>query len=122
MYSLLPSACLSVLLSIGLGQAYTVYDTNYEYEVGDTQAREEILITETPEILSLPQHLVVRRGQNVRLPCLVDRLEGYVLLWRKDDNIVSVGSQVLDSVSIIYILYYRSQCYTIVRWYISRRV
>jgi len=97
MYSLLPSACLSVLLSISLGQAYTVYDTNYEYEVGDTQAREEILITETPEILSLPQHLVVRRGQTVRLPCLVDRLEGYVLLWRKDDNIVSVGSQVLDS-------------------------
>ena len=41
------------------GQAYTVYDTNYEYEVGDTQAREEILITETPEILSLPQHLVI---------------------------------------------------------------
>merc|ERR1712013_407554 len=79
------------------GQAYTVYDTNYEYEIGDTQAREEILITETPEILSLPQHLVVRRGQNVRLPCLVDRLEGYVLLWRKDDNIVSVGSQVLDT-------------------------
>jgi len=97
MHSLLPSACLSVLLSISLGQAYTVYDTNYEYEVGDTQAREEILITETPEILSLPQHLVVRRGQTVRLPCLVDRLEGYVLLWRKDDNIVSVGSQVLDS-------------------------
>merc|ERR1712212_355800 len=25
------------------------------------------------------------------------RLEGFVLLWRKDDNIVSVGSQVLDS-------------------------
>ena len=36
-----------------------MYDTNYEYEVGDTQAREEILITETPEILSLPQHLVM---------------------------------------------------------------
>ena len=39
----------------------------------------------------------------MRLPCLVDRLEGYVLLWRKDDNIVSVGSQVLDSVSIMNI-------------------
>ena len=46
---------------------------------------------------------VVRRGETVRLPCMVDRLEGFVLLWRKDDNIVSVGSQVLDSVSIIYI-------------------
>jgi len=97
MYLLSPSALLSVLLGISIGQPYTVYDTNYEYEVGDTQTREEILITETPEILSLPQHLVVSRGQTVRLPCMVDRLEGFVLLWRKDDNIISVGSQVLDS-------------------------
>jgi len=97
MYLLSPSALLSVLLGISIGQPYTVYDTNYEYEVGDTQTREEILITETPEILSLPQHLVVSRGQTVRLPCMVDRLEGFVLLWRKYDDIVSVGSQVLDS-------------------------
>jgi len=97
MYLLSPSAFLSALLSISIGQPYTVYDTNYEYEMGDTQTREEILITETPEILSLPQHMVVRRGETVRLPCMVDRLEGFVLLWRKDDNIVSVGSQVLDS-------------------------
>ena len=32
---------------------------------------------------------------------MVDRLEGYVLLWRKESKIVSVGSQVVGRVSII---------------------
>jgi len=39
---------------------------------------------------------VVNEGQTVRLPCLVDRLEGFVLLWRKNDRIISVGPQIVD--------------------------
>ena len=35
-----------------------LYDTNYEYEFGDIQAREEVLITKTPQFLSEPLELV----------------------------------------------------------------
>ena len=35
-----------------------LYDTNYEYEFGENQAREEVFITETPEFLSQPLDLV----------------------------------------------------------------
>jgi len=103
MYYLLLSAWLVLAITICAGQPYDVYDTNYEYEVGDTQAREEVLIVETPEIVSQPLDLVVSGGWTVRLPCMVDRLEGYVLLWRKDSKIVSVGSQVVgrrDKISV----------------------
>jgi len=73
-----------------------LYDTNYEYEFGDSQVREEVFITKTPQFVSPPLHLEVNEGQTVRLPCLVDRLEGFVLLWRKNNRIIAVGQQILD--------------------------
>eukprot|EP00092_Neocalanus_flemingeri_P000880 GFUD01000937.1.p1 GENE.GFUD01000937.1~~GFUD01000937.1.p1 ORF type:complete len:449 (+),score=131.49 GFUD01000937.1:118-1464(+) len=78
------------------GSINDLYDTNYEYEFGDNQVREEVFITKTPQFLSQPQEIVVNEGHTVRLPCLVDRLEGFVLLWRKNEQIISVGDQILD--------------------------
>ena len=40
------------------GSMNDLYDTNYEYEFGDIQAREEVLITKTPQFLSEPLELV----------------------------------------------------------------
>ena len=34
----------------------------------------------------------------MRLPCLVDRLEGFVMLWKKKDNILTVAEQIIDKV------------------------
>ena len=39
-------------------------------------------------------------GHTISLPCLVDQLEGFVLLWRKDERIISVGDQIVDKVSM----------------------
>merc|ERR1719186_1242406 len=65
-------------------------------DFGDNQVREEVLITRTPQFISHPLQLVVNEGHTVRLPCLVDQLEGFVLLWRKNDQIISVGHQIID--------------------------
>ena len=40
------------------GSMNDLYDTNYEYEFGDIQARDEVLITKTPQFLSEPSELV----------------------------------------------------------------
>ena len=40
------------------GSMNDLYDTNYEYEFGDIQAREEVLVTKTPQFLSEPSELV----------------------------------------------------------------
>ena len=33
-----------------------------------------------------------------RLPCVVDRLEGFVMLWKKNGEIITVASQIIDKV------------------------
>ena len=43
-----------------------------------------------------------------RLPCKVDRLEGFVMLWKKDANIITVGEQIIDKVRIKYA--YNTSC------------
>ena len=52
----------------------------------------------TPQFLSTKQELLVNEGDTVRLPCIVDRLEGFVLLWKKNMNIIAVSSQIIDKV------------------------
>ena len=51
-----------------------------------------------PRLLTAPQQLTVNTGDTVRLPCLVDRLEGFVMLWKKKDNILTVAEQIIDKV------------------------
>ena len=50
----------------------------------------------TPRFLSTPQTLLVNEGETIRLPCKVDRLEGFVMLWKKNNNIITVGDQIID--------------------------
>ena len=50
----------------------------------------------TPKFLSAPQILLINEGDTIRLPCKVDRLEGFVMLWKKNKNIITVGDQIID--------------------------
>ena len=54
----------------------------------------------TPKFLSTPQTLLVNEGETIRLPCKVDRLEGFVMLWKKNKDIIAVASQIIDKVII----------------------
>jgi len=78
------------------GMITVLYDTNYDYEFGETQAREDVMITQTPQFLSEPLELRIKEGNTARLPCMVNRLAGFVLLWRKNGKIISVGNQIFD--------------------------
>ena len=42
---------------------------------------------------------IENEGSTLRLPCVVDCLEGFVLLWRKNGTILAVGDQVINKVS-----------------------
>ena len=43
---------------------------------------------------------VVTEGNAVRLPCMVDTLAGFVLIWRKNGRVISIGDQIVDKVPI----------------------
>ena len=51
---------------------------------------------DTPTFLSTEQSLLVNEGDTIKLPCMVDRLEGFVMLWKKNNNIITVGDQIID--------------------------
>ena len=39
-----------------------------------------------------------------RLPCLVDRLEGFVTLWKKNGEIITVARQIIDKVTLMMVM------------------
>ena len=67
-----------------------------DYE--EVQEVTENELMKTPTFRSLAQRFEANVGDTVRLPCLVDRLEGFVILWKKGSEIITVASQVLDKV------------------------
>ena len=59
----------------------------------------------------------VNTGDTVRLPCLVDRLEGFVMMWKKKEEILTVATQIIDKVNtIVTIQFYYFQI--IYLWFI----
>ena len=45
----------------------------------------------------------------LRLPCIVDRLEGFVMLWKKNGEIITVASQIIDKV-VMFIMEIMTLC------------
>ena len=56
---------------------------------------------ETPEFVTKPQTLLVNEGDTIRLPCFVNRLEGFVMLWKRGRDIITVGNQIVDKEVIL---------------------
>jgi len=65
---------------------------------GQTEFEEagEIPVEREAEFTSLPTKVLVNEGGVIRLPCFVDKIEGYVLLWKHGDTILSVGDRVIE--------------------------
>ena len=70
----------------------------YDYVSDEAWAGEQTRQIIPPTFTSRPQTLLVDEGDTVRLPCLVDRLEGFVMLWKKESDIVTVAEQIIDQV------------------------
>lgn len=76
---------------------YEDYD-NAIVSADEEKRKEEVEVMMTPEFQSISQRMEANQGDTVRLPCLVDRLEGFVMLWKKKDEILTVASQIIDKV------------------------
>lgn len=84
-------------LAVVLGSPYQKDDSVYDDYDGESSAAEEKVVTlQRPKFITSPLTLMVNEGEMIRLPCKVDRLEGFVIIWKKDGDIVSVASQIID--------------------------
>jgi len=93
-----------ILLGVVSG-SYSEKDYDYDAEnsdvIDDKSADEnskgsELELISTPKFVTAPQSIIENEGGTVRLPCIVERLEGFVLLWKKNTDIVTVASQIID--------------------------
>jgi len=82
--------------------AYDYDAANSDVSGEDTAAKNtpakvsEPVVPDTPIFITSSESVIVNEGNTLRLPCLVDRLEGFVMLWKKYKDIITVGSQIID--------------------------
>lgn len=91
---LLPALVFAIPYGSKVDELYSNDDYDKEYENGGD--KEEVAVMGTPEFVSEPKKAMVNEGDTLRLPCIVDRLEGFVLLWKKNTDIITVGSQIIN--------------------------
>lgn len=88
---------ISVAVSAYSQDSDELYD-EYEDQPQHLENKETEMM-KAPTFLSLAGQFSVSVGDTVRLPCLVDRLEGFVILWKKGTKILTVASQIIDKVN-----------------------
>ncbi|XP_023346513.1 neural cell adhesion molecule 1 [Eurytemora carolleeae] len=68
----------------------------YSSDYDAPEELKEAIIVRTPTFESDSMSMLVNEGETVRLPCMVDRLEGFVLLWKREESILSAGTQIIN--------------------------
>jgi len=87
--------------SVGESAAAPAPDDYYssdDYYAGDDDdylSSEEKVVHTTPTFVSTSTSQLVNEGDTIKLPCFVDKLDGFVLLWKKGKDLVALGSQLM---------------------------
>ena len=93
-----------------------LYDYMNDESSANVNTESSTSLQKTPSFISTPQVLVVDEGDTVRLPCSVDRLEGFVMLWKKQNDILTVASQIIETVQNPTFLCYVCCKYCVSLW------
>lgn len=71
------------------------YSDDYYSSDDDYLSEHEKVVHTTPKFVSTSTNQLVNEGDRIKLPCIVDKLEGFVLMWKKGKTMVAVGSQLI---------------------------
>jgi len=98
----LPLLCIQ---ATPYGNLEDLYNPDYEDYDENNEVSEEAgadAILKPPGFVSSKLDLIINEGETIRLPCIVTRLQGFVLMWKKNGNIISVGNQILGNADSRY--------------------
>ena len=62
----------------------------------DADGNKETVATRNPKFLSTPKTIMVNEGDTIKLPCSVDKLENFLIIWKKGSGILAVGDKPFD--------------------------
>jgi hypothetical protein len=92
---------LAAFSSLTAGVPYKAVDELYNSDVYDDANSDDAEDIET-EIFRIPKFItdqldmLVNEGETVRLPCQVDKLQGFVLIWKHGDQILTIANQTVN--------------------------
>jgi len=89
--------CLSTVYGLPMADSSSGSDYDYssDYSMdGDYSGDERVILT-TPEFKSTPVNNMINEGDTIKLPCFVDKLDGFVLMWKRGKDIVSLGDKLM---------------------------
>ena len=95
------------------GLPYEEKDYDYEADNDTTEVENDadsVKVYPTPTFTTESSNMIVNEGDTVRLPCIVDRLEGFVMLWKRGDVIITVANQIIDQVGTALVFYNLEKC------------
>ena len=49
-----------------------------------------------PKFISQSKKITVNEGDTINLPCTVDNLDNLVIIWKKGEDIISVGNNFMN--------------------------
>jgi len=86
------------LPSVSTPDDYYSSDDYYSYSSDDDYlSSEEKVVHTNPEFLSDSTNDWVNEGETIKLPCLVDKLEGFVLMWKKGKDMIALGDRMMGN-------------------------
>jgi len=75
-----------------------IYDDNKNEsnEIRDADGNKETVVKRNPKFVSTPKNIMVNEGDTIKLPCTVDKLDNFVIIWKKGTGILAVGDKPFD--------------------------
>ena len=80
-------------------EEYYNYDTGNgsNEDIFDATGKKEVVSKRDPTFMVQPKKLMVNEGDIVKLPCVVDIFDAFVIYWKKGETILSVGDKIMDT-------------------------
>jgi hypothetical protein len=76
------------------------FEDDLYYDYVDNRIEEEKEIVEAPTFLTSPLVVTLNQGNTLRLPCSLNNLQGFVLLWKRGNTTIAIGTTIVVEVSV----------------------
>jgi len=77
--------------------AYGSYNSSDENYIDVDAQVKETVVRRNPKFISTSKTIIVNEGDTIKLPCQVDILGDFVIIWKKGSTILALGDNVMSS-------------------------
>merc|ERR1719507_2250126 len=76
---------------------YDSYNSSNENYIDVDAHVKETVVRRNPKFVSTSKTIIVNEGDTIKLPCQVDILEDFIIIWKKGSTILALGDNPMNS-------------------------